>query len=225
MSFDRQKDKIAVTVTSLKFKKGASSIWVEDVADLFYSEPYLVTVAIDSKGIQHNQIAFNVAEYPFTKRGTTIKMSGDGHLVYGPGNPSEYVAVSVLVMESARESVAAGTRLSTILQSNSLQQSVKDITDLLKGKSIQGELLIQLLQGIGNVIVKDLQNTQDRILFRTEGVYLRDTAVPYSINREFIHGNDFAEITLHVIPLDTPNGQGPIPKSLTKDAMGSVSVK
>ena len=82
MPFDPNKDKIAITVPSFTFKKGSAYLLFEDITDLIYSEPYLVNIAIDSQGIKQEALNFNFAEYVNIRRGGTVEMIGDGHLIY-----------------------------------------------------------------------------------------------------------------------------------------------
>jgi hypothetical protein len=213
MPFDRNTDKIAITVPCFTFKKAAANTLLEDIYDLLTYEPYLLTIAIDSNGIQHNQLAFNFTEFPNTKRNSKIEMIGDGHLVYGPGNPGEYVAISIIVMESARETIQAGKRLESILNSESVQSSIKDVVAIMKSVS-KTDIFLDLTRKISQIVVSDLISTRDRHIHRLDGIFFRDRDVPFSINRQFTHGNDFAEVSVKVIPLEQENGQGLKPKSL-----------
>jgi hypothetical protein len=212
MTFDRNNDKIAITVPSFTFKRGASSILFEDITDLIYSEPYLVTVAIDGNGVNQNALNFNFAEYLNVRRGGTVNMIGNGHLVYGPGNPGDYVAISVLLMESNRDARAKGEEIEDIVKSKAeethiVQEIAKSIAELAGGNKLGVPL--KLMQGLLGHVATHLQASKDKYLFRTEGIFFKNTRVPYDVNRQFVSGNEFADLTIQVIPLDEPNGQGP----------------
>jgi hypothetical protein len=208
MTFDRNNSKIAITVPSFTFKQGASNLLLEDVTDLIYSEPYLVTVATDSKGVIQNALNFNFAEYLNVRRGGTINMIGNGHLVYGPDNPGDYVAISVLLMESNRDARVTGDEIASIVKSEAVEMGlIQKIADEAMNPKL--DVTLKLMNQLLGYVATRLQDSKDKYLFRTEGIFFKDTPVPYEVNRQFVTGNEFADITIQVIPLDTPNGQGP----------------
>lgn len=210
MTFNSNTDKIAITVPEFTFKKGAGSILFEDITDLIYSEPYLVTVAIDSHNVSQSSLNFNFIEYPNIRRGGTVKMLGDGHLVYGPGNPGEFVAVSVLLMESSREDKDLGEKVKAIVESKAVQLGITAAITTNPTMSLALDLMLQLTKLIGD----QLQQSQDTYLNHAAGVFFRDSSVAYSVNRQFINPNDFADLTVKVIPLNEPNRQGPVPTTI-----------
>jgi hypothetical protein len=210
MPFDPNTSTIAITVPSFTFKKGASSILFEDITDLIYSEPYLVTIAIDGNGVATQSLDFNFAEYPNIRRGGTVNMIGNGHLVYGPGNPGEFVATSVLLMESSRDAKNTGDDIIQIVQSKAVDMGIAAAI----GVDPRIGTTLRLMQELTNFVAIRLQSTRDKYLFRTEGVFFRNTKVPYEVNRQFVSGNEFAELTVQVIPLDQPNGQGPTTQAI-----------
>lgn len=210
MTFDRDNDKIAITVPSFTFKKGAANILFEDITDLLYSEPYLVTVSIDSNGVIQNALNFNFAEYINIQRGGTVNMIGDGHLVYGPGNPGDFVATSILLMESNRDSRNKGEEISNIVKSKAVEMGISAAITARPDAGIALKLMHELL----GLVAIQLKDSKDTYLFRTEGIFFKNTKVPFDVNREFIRGNDFADLTVKVIPLDAPNGQGPATETI-----------
>jgi hypothetical protein len=213
MTFDRNSDKIAITVPSFTFKKGAASILFEDITDLIYSEPYLVTVAIDSNGVTQNALNFNFAEYLNVRRGGTVNMIGNGHLVYGPENPGDYVAISVLLMESNRDARVTGDEIASIVKSKAVEMAItQSIANLAANTRL--DVPLKLMQQLSGYVATRLQESKDKYLFRTEGIFFKNTAVPYEVNRQFISGNEFADLTIQVIPLDVPNGQGPTTETI-----------
>ena len=54
-------------------------------------------------------------------------MLGDGHLLYGPANPGEFVALSVLIMECDRDMRKLGEELDRVVKSKAVDLGVKDI--------------------------------------------------------------------------------------------------
>jgi hypothetical protein len=212
MPFDPNTDKIAITVPSFTFKKGAANLLFEDITDLLYSEPYLVTIAIDSQGIKQEALNFNFAEYVNIRRGGTVEMIGDGHLIYGPDNPGEFVDVSVLLMESSREDIQLGKKLEAIINSKAIDLTIK-LADIAAEPTTK--IILNLMRELSKLVSEGLQKSEDRYLFRTEGVFFRDRPVPYAVNRQYTTGNELADITIKVIPLDEPNGQGPVPGTIS----------
>lgn len=210
MTFNKDTDKIAITVPAFTFKKGAGSIFLEDISDLIYSEPYLVTLAIDSQNFNQKALNFNFAEFPNIRRGGTVEMLGNGHLVYGPKNPGDFVAVSVLLMESSRDSKDLGQDIKDIAES--------EVVDLARSSlatvDLNMSVVLKLMQELSKLVAKRLQNSKDTYLLRTEGVFLKDTSVPYSVNRQFTTNNEFADLTVKVIPLQESNKQGPDPQEI-----------
>ncbi|MBR8828468.1 MAG: hypothetical protein DSM107014_11315 [Gomphosphaeria aponina SAG 52.96 = DSM 107014] len=212
MTFNAQTDKIAITIPSFSIKKTADHILLEEVSDLLTIQPYLVTLAIDSNGITQKSLEFNLAEYPNTHRGDTVIMLGDGHLVYGPENPGEFVAISVLLMESDSNARDLGETLSEIV----LQTQSNEFLDLANAAlNVQAQMVTKSLSTLTQVITNRLKNEKDDFLLNTSGTFLRDMSTPYGINRQITRNNDLAELSFKVIPLNTPNGQGATPKKIT----------
>jgi len=63
--------------------------------------------------------------FPKVRKGATVRMLGDGHLLYGPANPGEFVAMSVLIMESDRDLRTLGDELDKIVKSKAVDLGVK----------------------------------------------------------------------------------------------------
>jgi hypothetical protein len=205
MTFNRETDKIAITVPEFTFKKGGSNI-----TDLLYSEPYLVTLAIDSQLVTQESLNFNFVEFPNVRRGNTIKMLGDGHLVYGPGNPGEFVAVSVLLMEGNSQEKELGKIIGKFVKSGAVEIGV---TAAIVANPGAGTAL-KLVKAVTDFVSDQMKEKRDTPLYRVEGIFLRDTSVPYSVNRQITSGNEFADLSVKVIPLNMPNGQGPAPQGI-----------
>ena len=75
--------------------------------------------------------------------------------------------------------------------------------------------MLTLVREVTGLVAKLLAKNKDDELLRTEGVFLRDRSVPYSVNRRFIRDNEFVEVALQVIALDQANGEGPTATELT----------
>jgi len=66
MAFNREKDKIAITIPNFKLKRGGDSPFQR------YSEPYIVSLAIDSHGAVNPSIDFNVMPFPKVATGSQV---------------------------------------------------------------------------------------------------------------------------------------------------------
>jgi len=202
-------DKIAVVVP--RFKLLASSDGPRGSRKLYRNEPYLVTLAVDAGGGEGPKISFNSAFYPNVRQGDTVSMLGHGHLCYGPKNPGEWVAVSILVMESDEDIRERGKMLNRL------------VPEVMGDSSIMGVLKMNptvavvagVLSSVTGLIAKALVNNTDDLLLRTQGTFLRDVAVPYQVNRAVKKSNRWAEIDLAVVPLIASNGQGPTPRDIS----------
>lgn len=66
-----------------------------------------------------------------------------------------------------------------------------------------------ILKELTQLVAGQLKENKDDELFRTEGTFLRDHAVPFHINRKYSNlGNDFVDMSLQILPLALSNGQG-----------------
>jgi hypothetical protein len=204
VSFDPDNDKIAITIPSFTLLKHADAVFQR------YNEPYIASVAIDATGAANPKIDFNFMPFPKVAAGGTVTMLGDGHIVYGPGNPGDFVAISVLVMESDQDMVDLGKRIEQVVQTKAVDLGIKTLVASDPGSSAVLAILKELTQWVAAV----LKENKDDELFRTEGTFLRGHTVPYHINRSYAVGNDFVSLNLNVLPLRSSNGQGLIPKPL-----------
>ena len=93
MTFDPNTDKIAITIPKFSLLKNSDGIFQK------YNEPFIVSFAIDALGHNSPKIDFSFMPFPKIAKGGIVTMLGDGHLIYGPQNPGDFVAVSVLIME------------------------------------------------------------------------------------------------------------------------------
>ncbi len=204
MPFDPQTSKIAITIPHFKLLANADSIFDR------YSEPYIVSLAVDEADTKALELEFNLMPFPKVRKGATVRMLGDGHLLYGPANPGEFVAMSVLIMESDRDLRTLGERLDEIVKSKAVDLGVKAVLAANPGSAAVLGVLKEMTQHIAG----SLKNNKDDELFRTDGVFLRDSACPYHVDREYTLGNSWVDVTIRIIPLDASNGEGAAVKKI-----------
>ncbi|GBL55804.1 MULTISPECIES: hypothetical protein [Pseudomonas] len=148
--------------------------------------------------------------FPKVRQGSTVSMLGDGHLLYGPANPGEYVALSLLMMESDRDLREAGERIRDVVGSKAADLGLKAVMLANPGSAA----VVALLKELTAFTAGRLASDGDDELFRTEGAFLRDQPNPYHINRSYRQGNDFIDLELRILPLDAPNGEGATPQTV-----------
>ena len=206
MAFDKTKDKIAITIPEFTLKKKADGILSK------YNEPYIVSLAIDEQGSNNPKINFNVMPFPKVAVGGTVKMLGDGHLLYGPKNPGLFVALSVLIMESDSDMRELGGKIEEIVGSKAVELGIAAIVAANPGAAA----IIGILKELTQLVAGQLKQNKDDELFRTAGTFLRDHQVPYHVNRLYTGlGNDYIDLAMKIIPLNTPNGQGSETKEIS----------
>ena len=205
MPFDPMLDTIAITIPRFTLRKHADAIMTT------YNEPYLVSLCVDESGSAIPAIDCSVMPFPKVKAGTTVQMLGDGHLLYGPRNPGSFVALSVLVMESDDDLRATGAALQEIVHHQAVSLGLQAILAANPGSAA----VLGILKELTQLVAGRLKNNKDDELFRIEGTFLRDHAVPYHVNRTYTGlGNDFVDLSLNILPLQAPNGQGPQPERM-----------
>lgn len=204
MAFNADTDKIAITVPQFTLLKHSDGAFQK------YNEPYITSVAIDSAGTADPKIDFNFMPFPKVRKGGTVRMLGDGHIVYGPKNPGEFVAISLLFMENDQDMQELGKTVEEVVKSKAVDLGVKAVVAASPGSAAIMAILKELTQFVAGV----LKENKDDELFRTEGVFLRGSPVPYHINRSYEVGNDYVNLLLNVIPMKDHNEEGPAPKTL-----------
>jgi hypothetical protein len=197
-TFDPMNDKIGVVVKSFTLKRKS-----EFFLDRF-SEPYIVSMAIDEKGAHETEIDFNVLPFPNVRKGDTVSFDGQGHLIYGPKNPGQFLAYSILFMESDQDVRDFGVTMEDILKSEAVNIGAKA---LLKAAPTYSTAF-SILQNLGNLIAKQLQKNKDDELYRRNGTLLRDVKPAFDILRTFESENDFIKTKTSIIPLDISNEMG-----------------
>jgi len=169
MSFNPTTDKIAITIPKFTLKKNADPFIFGK-----YNEPYIVSLAVDEQGSANPVIDFNTMPFPKVKVGNTVSMLGDGHLLYGPKNPGQYVALSVLIMESDSDMRNLGGKIEEIVGSKAVELGIGAIIAANPGSAA----ILGILKELTQLVAGELKNNKDDELFRTEGTFLRDHPVP-----------------------------------------------
>lgn len=208
MAFDKMKDKIAITIPYFKLLANADGIPRNPRK---YNEPYVVSLAVDAHGKADPALAFSTMAFPKVQKGDSIEMLGNGHLIYGPKQPGEFIAVSVLIMESDADVRARGEKIEQFVQSKALELGLGAIMAANASAGAALGVLKELTQFVAGFMRK---NGDDELL-RTEGTFLRDDPVPYQVNRRYKRANDFIDLGIQIIPLEVANGQGPSVHTLT----------
>ena len=189
--FDSSTDKIALVLKEFTLLKNADGIFQR------YNEPYIISLAIDENGANNPAIDFNILPYPKVRKGDTIQFGGQGHLLYGPNNPGEFLAYSILFMESDRDVRDLGKTIERILESQVVDLGAKT---LLQANPTFGTAL-SILTSLTELISSEMQQNKDDELYRRNGTLLRDIPPLYNINSTFNGRNDFIESQVRVLAL------------------------
>lgn len=206
-SFDPTKDKIAVVVKNFKLKK-KSEFFLDR-----YSEPYIVSIAVDQDGAHNPALDFNVLPFPHVRKGDTVSFDGQGHLIYGPANPKAFLAYSVLFMESDKDVRVVGEKVEAVIKSEAAKMGAKAL--LLANPTYA--TAISLIQKFSELVAGEMKKNKDDELFRRNGTLLRDVTPPYDILRTYISENDFIKTTIGIIPLPASNNLGAQTKKIKLD--------
>jgi len=203
-NFNREKDKIAVVIKEFTLLKRADGFLQR------YSEPYIVSLAIDQAGANSLAIDFNILPFPNVKKGDTIEFDGQGHLIYGPSNPGEFVAYTILFMESDQDIRDLGKTIESIVKSEAMSIGVKA---LLTAVPTYGTA-ITVLTELTALVSKKMQENKDDELFRRNGTLLRDVTPAFDILRTYTGENDFIKTKVSIIPLSISNKLGKASRSI-----------
>jgi hypothetical protein len=196
--FNPQSDKIAVVVKEFTLKK-KSEVFFDK-----YSEPYIVSMAIDAGGAKNPSIDFNILPFPRVKKGDKVSFDGVGHLIYGPNNPGEFLAYSILFMESDQDVRDFGKDVEEVMKSEAVKIGAKALLAAVPTYSTA----ITILQKLTELMAVQLQKNKDDELFRRNGALLRDVVPAYDILRTYESSNDYIHTKTSVIPLLKSNNLG-----------------
>jgi hypothetical protein len=167
------------------------------------NEPYIVSLAIDERtGATRPAIDTNALPFPNVRVGSAVEMLGHGHLLYGPRHPRAWVALSALLMESGRHLWGLGRTVGSIVEARAANLAIKAI---LQAAPHYGTVLA-LLKELTGLVAQSLMANKDDELFRTEGMFLRDYAVPFDLDRSYVRSNEFLRAKLNVLAMSSSNG-------------------
>ena len=178
---------IAITIPRLVLKKSS------DVGRDAKNEPYIVTSAIDSKGTENQQPTLGARVFPRVSPGEAVGLIGSGHLVYGPGDPGDFVAFSILVAESDKDlGDALGAAHEQVKSNDKFKEAIKKATGISAAVAGAGMAI--------DVVLAVLNRNKDDQLYRVDGTFLRDVEPGYR-NCAYTVGNEYVELTVQVFAL------------------------
>ncbi|MCK4786452.1 MAG: hypothetical protein KAV87_22025 [Desulfobacteraceae bacterium] len=196
--FNPRDDKIAIVVKEFTLLKSSEIFLDKD------NEPYIVSFAVDQDGAQSAAFDLNIMPFPNVMEGDTISFDGQGHIVYGPKNPGEFVVYSLLFMESDQDLRDLGATIEDIVKSEAANIAMKAI---LVANPTYGTALA-LLQKLTELVAKQMKRNKDDQLYRRNGTLLRDVTPPFDILRTYKGRNKFIECHTSIIPLMQSNNLG-----------------
>lgn len=205
--FNPQTDKIAVVIKEFTLKR-KSEMFLDK-----YSEPYILSMAIDESGADNPAIDFNILPFPNVGEGGKVGFDGQGHLIYGPKNPGLFLTYSILFMESDKDVREFSKLVEDIVKSEAAKLCTKAL--LLAAPTYS--TAITVLQKVSELITNQLNKNKDDVLYRRNGTLLRGVTPAYDILRSYKRGNDFIEAKTSIIPLRSSNKLGVQPKNIKLD--------
>jgi hypothetical protein len=197
-TFNPQEDKIAVVVKEFTLKKGSEGLFDSN------NEPYILSIAIDQDGAQNANLAINAKPFPNVQEGDTISFDGQGHLIYGPKNPGEFLVYAMLFMESDRDIREFGAEMETVIHAEATQLAMKA---LLVAQPTYATA-ITLIEKLSELVARKLKQNKDDELYLRTGTLLRDVVPAYDILRTYKGGNQFIECHTSIVPLVNSNFLG-----------------
>jgi len=196
--FNPTTDKIAVVVKQFTLLK-KSEFFLDR-----YSEPYIISLAIDEGGSRNPKIDFNILSFPNVKKNDTVSFDGQGHLIYGPANPGSFLSYTILFMESDKDIRELGGIVEEVVQSEATNLGMKAIISANPGYAA----IAKILQEVTLQVATFMQKNKDDQLFRRNGTLLRDVTPSYDILRTYVGRNDCIEAHVGIIPLQGSNNLG-----------------
>ena len=196
--FNPKEDKIAVVIKDFTLKRKGEGLFNR------YSEPYILSMAIDQSGAKAPTINFNVLPFPKVRKGDTISFDGQGHLIYGPQNPGEFLAYSITFMESDQDVRDAAGVIEGIVKSEAVKVGAKAL--LVANPTYA--TAVEVIGKLSDLVISAMKKNKDDELFRRSGTLLRDVTPAYDILRTYTSENDFIKTNVAIIPLKTSNNLG-----------------
>jgi len=80
--------------------------------------------------------------------------------------------------------------------------------------SAKSAAVLSVLKELTLFVAGLLESNGDDKLLTYEGTFLRDTANPYHINRQYSRKNEYVNLFVRIIPLNESNRQGKEPESI-----------
>jgi len=209
--FNSRFDKIAVVVREFSVGRKISDPGI-------YGEPYIVSFAVDEDGIEEGRVDFNSLPFPNVRRGDTISFDGQGHLIYGPKNPGEFLAYSILFMECDQDIREIGHRIREIVKSPATKAILDGVSSTLAAATGSGAIIgaaVSLVDDLALIVATELEKNRDDQLYRRNGTLLRGSSPPFDILRTYKSGNDYiTSCKTSVIPLSESNLLGAQPGTI-----------
>ncbi|OYQ37229.1 hypothetical protein CHU92_08535 [Flavobacterium cyanobacteriorum] len=190
IGFEPMEDKIAIVINNFTLTKNPD--W-----PFRYSEPYIISMAIDQGGANNPAIDFSILPFPKVRKNNTVDFDGHGHLIYGPANPGEFVTYTILFMEDDNDMRNLGQAIEDIIKGEATNIGMKAL--LKASPTISNSAL--LLSRLSEIIASRIKKDNDDELYRRSGTLLRDVENPYGISQSFEGGNDFVKSRLTIVPL------------------------
>ncbi|MBP0000339.1 MAG: hypothetical protein J7641_15310 [Cyanobacteria bacterium SID2] len=203
--FDKYYDKIAVVLKQFRLKKVS-----ENFFDPGRAEPYIISVAIDSESVDRPAIHFNALPFPNVRAKDTVSFDGQGHLIYGPKNPGEFVAYSILFMECDSDIRELGSSVERIFKSAATRLGLKTMLSI----NLSLGLATTVVGELASIVADTMKQNKDDELFRRNGTLLRDVTPPFDILRTYDSGNEYIDCQTSIVPLGTSNLLGSSVKSI-----------
>ncbi len=191
-------DKITVAIKEFTLKKSSEALLDRS------NEPYIISIAIDQDGAQNANLSVNVKPFPNVLKGDTVSFDGQGHLIYGPKNPGEFLVYAILFMESDRDLRKFGLDMREIINSEASQLAMKTL--MMAQPSYATAMA--LLEKLCRLVSKKLQQNKDDELYLRTGTLLRDVVPAYDILRTYKGGNQYINCHTAIIPLKISNKLG-----------------
>lgn len=191
MSFNPQTDKIAMVIREFTLIKSSEIFFNK------YSEPYIVSIAIDENGKNNPSISFSATPFPKVKKGKSVKLGNHGQLVYGPKNPGEFMAYSILFMESDKDVREAAETVESIMNSNAVKLGLQAIATA----NPTAAMVKPIVEELANLVAEEMKKNKDDEIFRISGTVLRGMNPPYNIRKNNNLFNDYVRTQLKVLPL------------------------
>ena len=196
--FNKNEDKIALVVKDFVLHEPYG--WVPDK----FTEAYCLSFAVDQVGMATPSLYVNALHFPKVARGERLSFIGDGHLVYGPKNPGDFMVYSMVFMESRFDVHHISKTIDDLVKDKAREIFLKSALAANPGPEEVEELLNKLTDLVTTALHKHI----DDQLIRRTGILTRDFVPPYNLLRAHTHKSALIEFNSAVIQLDQSNMLG-----------------